>query len=672
MKTGFFPRLAAGNIKKNSRTYIPYILTCVMTVAMYYIVRSLSLNPGLEQMAGTDYLNGAMFLGSRVIAVFAFIFLFYTNSFLVKRRKKEFGVFHILGMEKRHLARTLSWESVYVTVISIGAGFVLGIALDKLMYLVINCVLAAEVPLGFFVSWKAIRETALLFALIFLLIWLHSVWQMKAANPVELLRGGNVGEREPKTRWISALAGAACMGSGYYIALTVTNPIASLLLFFLAVLLVIAGTYLLFTAGSIALLKTLRKNRRYYYKTRHFVSVSGMIYRMKQNAVGLANICVLSTMVLVMVSSTTSMMVGIEDIIRTRYPADFMLYLRDMDSEGSERVIEAVHALQEEQNLSVTEEINYSYLAFSALQDENRFYVDRDFTMAIVDDINNLYFIPLSDYNRSTGEDRELKNGEVLLYCDRQEFDYTDLRIFDREYRVADRVDSFPGNGVYAANITVTRYLVMTEEDFQELYLAQKQALTDIASEILQVYGFDTDAGKEKQAHVYEALIERMTQMGASVQIESREEERISSIGFYSGFFFIGVFLGLLFVMATVLIIYYKQISEGYDDKERFEIMQKVGMSREEVKKSIHSQVLTVFFLPLVAAGIHVAVAFPLISKLLALFNLLNTRIYAVCTVGCFLVFAVFYVLVYLLTSRSYSRIVLLSAGRRNAHNIYG
>lgn len=665
MKIVFFPRLAARNIRKNARTYIPYIFTCVMTVAMYYIVRSLSLNPGLEQMAGSTHLNYAMFLGSRIVAFFAFLFLFYTNSFLVKRRKKEFGVFNVLGMEKRHLARTLSWESIYVTLISLGAGFVFGIALDKFMYLVINSVLAANVPLGFFISRKAIWETTLLFVIIFLLICLYSVWQVRTANPVELLHAGNVGEREPRTRWFAALAGIACVGGGYYIALTVTNPIASLLLFFIAVLLVIAGTYLLFVAGSIALLKTLRKSRRYYYKTRHFVSVSGMIYRMKQNAAGLANICVLSTMVLVMVSSTASMMVGIEDIIRTRYPADFVFYLKGMEPEKCETVIEAARNLQKEQNLPVTGESSYAYLAFSALRDENRFYVDRDFTMAIVDNINNLYFIPLSDYNRSTGEDRELKDGEVLLYCGKQELDYPSVRIFDREYSVTDRLDTFPGNGEFAANIAVTRYMVVTEEDFQELYLEQKQALSEIASEIRRVYSFDTDAGKEKQAGYYEAVTDRMAQTGAQVRIESREEERASMAGVYGGFFFIGVFLGLLFVMATVLIIYYKQISEGYDDKARFEIMQKVGMSREEVKKSIRSQVLTVFFLPLVVAGIHVAAAFPLISRLLVLLNLLNTRIYAICTAVCFLVFAVMYVLIYLLTSRSYSRIVLWSAQRR-------
>lgn len=659
MKRSFYLKLAASNIRKNGKTYVPYMVTCILTVAIYYIVKSLSLNPGLSSMVGASYLNETMFLGSCVIGIFAFIFLFYTNSFLMKRRKKEFGVFNILGMEKKHISRVLAWESVYTALISLSLGLGLGIALDKAMYLVINKVLGGENPLGFFLSLESVRATVLLFAVIFLMICLRAVGQIQVADPIALLRAGNEGEREPRTKWAWTICGFLALAAGYYIALTVKNPIASLILFFLAVILVIIGTYLLFTVGSIALLKSLRKNKRFYYRTKHFVSVSGMIYRMKQNAVGLANICVLSTMVLVMVSSTTSLMVGMEDIIRERYPMDITVYFTPGGAEGNAAGVETVKTLQKEMDLQGEQETAYAYLAFSALRDGDSFMVGKEYALDVLDDIANLFFITLEDYNGSTGEERALEKGEILLYANRDSFDAPALRLMGREYQVKEKLDSFVGNGILAANIASTYFIVVPDtETLQEIHEGQKELLELYANDVRQVYGFDTDAGKEEQDAFCSALRERLSQNGMSAMVENRDRERMSFVGLYGGLFFIGVFLGALFVMATVLIIYYKQISEGYDDKERYEIMQKVGMDKEEVKASIHSQVLTVFFLPLVVAGIHVAAAFPMISRLLELLNMLNTRLYVACTVVCFLVFAGMYVAIYALTARTYYKIV--------------
>ena len=326
MNNRFFSKLAASNIKKNGKAYIPYILSCVMTVALFYIVKSLSYNPGLKNMVGSSTMMTMMSMCSVIIALFAIVFLFYTNSFLMKRRKKEFGVFNILGMEKSHIAKTMAWENFYVTLISIVGGLVIGLALDKAMFLLIAQVLNEEITLGFFISDKAIISTIVMFCIIFLLILLNSIRQIHTANPIELVTAGNAGEREPKTKWVLAILGLLSLGAGYYIALTIENPLTALVYFFFAVILVIIGTYMLFTAGSIALLKILRKNKKYYYKTKHFTSISGMIYRMKQNAVGLANICILSTAVLVMVSSTSSLMLGLQDVIATRYPNDFVVY----------------------------------------------------------------------------------------------------------------------------------------------------------------------------------------------------------------------------------------------------------------------------------------------------------------------------------------------------------
>lgn len=417
MRSGFFSRLAANNIKTNRRTYLPYILTCVLTVTMFYLVKSLSLNPGLKRMVGGDIMSYLMSLGCWVIALFAFLFLFYTNSFLVKRRKKEFGLLYVLGMEKRHLARVLGWETLYVTLFSLAVGLGLGIVLDKAMFLFIAKIIGAEITLGFFVSPEAIGVTAALFGGIFLLIFCNAVRQIHVASPVNLLRAASAGEREPKTRWLMAILGLACLGSGYYIAIATEDPVASLMFFFLAVILVIIGTYLLFTAGSIALLKLLRRRKRFYYQTRHFTSVSGMIYRMKQNAVGLANICILSTMVLVMVSTTTSLLIGLEDVVRSHYPTDLIVYASERSLERDQELIQAMRQLQREKQLPVTGEVEYTYLQLAAVRAGEQFYVTREAEQLQAsgplqqDDVCNLCFVPLEDYNLATGSSETLPGG---------------------------------------------------------------------------------------------------------------------------------------------------------------------------------------------------------------------------------------------------------------------
>lgn len=659
MKMSFYPKLAAGNMKKNARTYVPYMLTCIITVAMYYIVKSLSQNPGVKEMIGGGYLSELMFIGSHVVALFAVIFLFYTNSFLVKRRKKEFGVFNILGMEKRHLAWVLGWETAYLALGSLVLGLLLGIIMDKAMYLLVGKIIGGGVPLGFFVSARVIGQTVQIFAVIFLLICINAIRQVHVADPIALLQAGNAGEKEPSTRWLLALAGLVSVGGGYYIAVTVSDPVASLLLFFVAVVLVIIGTYLLFTAGSIALLKILRKNRKYYYRTRHFVSVSGMIYRMKQNAVGLANICVLSTMVLVMVSTTTSLMIGMEDVVRERYPADIMVYFKGDAPQGNQAYIEAIRALQRERGLAVKNEMAYLYLGLSASH-EYKYEESHELGVtSALDSMDELFLITLDDYNAVMKERKTLEEGEVMVYSNRTSYDLPVFKLLGREYRVAEKLDSFVGNGQYSANMSNTIYIVVPDrEALLEIYDAQRELLGENARSIRQVYGFDMDADEEEQNAFYNDLLDCMAQNGISAVTEARAEAKSSFISLYGGLFFIGVFLGVLFVMATVLIIYYKQISEGYDDRERFSIMQKVGMSRDEVKSAIHSQVVTVFFLPLIVAGIHVTAAFPLISKLLVLMQLTNTKLFIACTGACFLVFAVMYVFVYNLTARTYYRIV--------------
>lgn len=654
MKIGFFPKLAAENIRKNSKIYLPYILTCILTTAMYYIMKSLSLNPGMEGVYGGGYLTYIMGMGSYIIAIFSVIFLFYTYSFLNKRRKKEFGLFNILGMEKRHIAVMMGWETLYVALLSLSLGTGLGIALDKVMFLLIVKLIGAEITLGFFIAPAAVGSTATLFGVIFLLTLCSAVLQLHRSNPVELLRGAKAGEKEPKAKWFFALLGLAAVGIGYYIAIVTENPTAAILLFFVAVLLVVVGTYLLFTAGSIALLKMLRANKRFYYRTNHFVSVSGMIYRMKQNAVGLANICILSTMVLVMVSGTVSLEVGMEDVLRVRYPADFTIYSYSADPEMAAPVKE----LQKDWEIDVTKELEYTYLYESVVRKGNEF-IGQDLDAAIMKSIVNLIFLSLDDYNAVTGENRILQGNEILVHSDRGRISSDSIRILDKEYRIAGKADkSIALNGVMASQVFSTYFIVVPDmealyricDDFDEPY-----------ESIWRYYGFDVTAKEEEKLAIYSEIQNRMS-YGFKGRVETRAGQKEVFMQLYGGLFFLGIFLAVLFIMTAVLIIYYKQISEGYDDRERFEIMQKVGMGTDEVKKAIHSQVLTVFFLPLIMAGIHITAAFPMIARLLAMLNMLNTKLYALCVAGVFLAFAFMYALIYSLTAKTYYRIV--SGGR--------
>lgn len=646
-------------MKKNSRTYFPYILTCILTIAMFYVFKSLARNPGIEIMFGGKSIALILELGSKVIALFAFIFLFYTNSFLVKRRKKEFGIFNILGMEKGHLTLVLGWETLYVLVISLTAGLGFGIAIDKLMFLLLGKIVGTQAIPGFFISAKVIIMTAKLAAVVFFLIFINAVCQIHIAKPVELLRDSHAGEKEPGTKRLMTVFGLICIGSGYYIAITTENPLASIFAFFAAVLLVMIGTYLLFTAGSIAFLKLLRKNKKYYYKTRHFISVSGMIYRMKQNAVGLANICILSTMVLVMISSTSSMMIGIEDILKTRYTSSFMIMSHETEKERKEEVFQTVRELQKEKKIDVKNEIQYTCLDFSAFCEGDTFIVNRNAPVTAIDSCYILFFMILDDYNRMEGEQKTLKDGEILIYSNRISYEEPVFHLFGKEYKVAEKLDHFMTNGILEANMSSTHFIIVPDiGELREICAKQQEAYGDIATDISEFYGFDSDADEEKQKQFHSEIVKELKSRNLDVWAESRAKARMDFTSLYGGLFFIGIFLAVLFVTATVLIIYYKQISEGYDDRERFAIMQKVGMDRGEVKAAIRSQVLTVFFLPLLVAGIHVIAAFPLISRLLALLNFVNNRLYIICTGISFIVFAGMYVMIYVLTARVYYRIV--------------
>lgn len=701
MKSVFYPRLAWMGIWKNKRLYIPYILAGMGMVMMFYIVAFLNTSEVLLSIPGGNVLQEMMGLGLAVITVFSLLFLFYTNSFLNRRRKKEFGLYNILGMGKWNLARILICESLMSAGLSLGGGIVTGIVFSKFAELGMVNLLHGEISFSLTIGTKAVVETLKRFSVIFLLLLVHTLWQIHKASPMELLHSENAGEKPPKANWLLAMAGTVILGAAYYMAVSIKEPVDALVWFFVAVILVILATYLLFIAGSVTICRLLQRNKNYYYKISHFVSVSSMVYRMKRNGAGLASICILCTMVLVMVSGTACLYIGVEDSLRSRYPRNINLDM-SVDSpeflgnetsgavrELTRRTIEEQGAqaadgkLSDEKNtagngaaqkakIKAENILDYRTAEFAGFLDGGKIYTDDSgmpaFQVRPSARIWQIFVVPLEDYNYMMGEDETLEPGEALLYTTKSEYEGDTVTINEgKAVKIKKVVPDFVDNGVDAMQFIPSMYLFVP--DFAEVISPLKELVTDRGNPILGLhwlYGFDLDCKDEVQIRVQEELSNTLSQMqrsaedsaGLSFSCEGVAKERSGFYGLYGGLFFLGILLGIVFVFAAVLIIYYKQISEGYEDQSRFEIMQKVGMTQKEVRQSINSQVLTVFFLPLLMAGVHLAFAFPLMYKMLQLFSLTNLRLIIAVTVVCYLIFALFYMLVYRITSRGYYHIV--------------
>lgn len=659
-----YTKLAITNIKNNRKFYFPYLLTGIITVAMFYIMCALESNPGIQSMPGAKDLGLILRLGIGVIGIFAVIFLFYTNSFIIKRRKKELGIYNILGMEKRHIAKILSKEAFFTAIIAIGGGLVTGVLFHKLACMLLYRMIGFNGGITFSFSKKGVMITAILFAIVYLLTYIYDLFQVQLANPIELLQSGNKGEREPKTKAIMAVLGVLCLGTGYFIAITTKNPVKALTLFFVAVILVIIGTYLLFTAGSIALLKILRRNKGYYYQTKHFTSVSGMIYRMKQNAVGLANICILSTMVLVAVSTTVSLYVGVEDIMKERYPNEINIRAYyDTGAPSEDSIAPIVEKSVKESGRKIRHEEDYLELYFAAIKDQGQYSLDKEKVKTAGDRVSGFVVLTREDCKKKYNEEiPELAENEVALFTIKKT-DMDTLVLENRSYHVKE-IKQFQNTEDFEtiADIMDEYYYVIVNDvqDMERLWQLQKDIYQENSSSISRQVRLDIDGDSEQKKECFENIKTALgpEQAKARILIDSRQSNLDEFYQIYGGFLFLGLFLGILFLMITVLIIFYKQISEGYDDKERFSIMEKVGMSNDEVKATIRSQVRTVFFLPILMAAIHVGMAFPMIKRLLSLFGLSNTALFAGCMAGTILVFALIYLLVFLKTSKTYYKIV--------------
>lgn len=671
MKAVFYPKLAADGIRKNKRLYFPYILSGIVMVMMFYILSYLVVSPALSQIPGGSTLVIILPMGAGVIGFFSLIFLFYTNSFLIRQRYREFGLYNILGMDKRNIGKIMIWESLIVGASAIVSGIVIGIVFSKLAELVLLNLLKLDVSYQLSIAAGALGKTVLVYGVIYLLLLFNSLIKIGHSRPLELIKSNKVGEKPPKGNWFFALLGIVVLGAAYYLAVSIKEPLTAISLFFAAVLLVIVATYMFFISGSVLFCRILQKNKKYYYKPNHFVSVSSMVYRMKRNGAGLASICILLTMVLVMISSTSSLYFGVGDSIRSRYPSgvNVTVTLDSADSLNDEN-IEALRSIVLEQCGEDTKLKDWRVGEIPGLFTEEGITIDYsshvNFSFATYDNVGYLSVISLDDYNRMTGKSETLAADECMLYCIRTEYTSDTFTMEgSNPYKVKKVLDEFIDNGEYNSLLVPTICLITDDfNGFVEPVLSMKNENGDPMMIFDWQCGFDLDTAEseiEAAAYIRETLrsIDMDGKNGVySYSVESREANRDGFFQLYGGLFFLGIILSVVFLLAAVMLIYYKQISEGYEDQDRFEIMQKVGMTKRDIRQSVNSQMLTVFFLPLVFAGIHLAFAFPLIWKILMIFNLNNLNFIIMVTLICYTVFGLFYAIVYKITSNSYYSIV--------------
>lgn len=689
MKKGFYPKLAFDGIRKKKKMYLPYILTSIGMVMMYYIIIFLQFSQSIKDAVQSSTVSEILGLGSWVIAIFSCIFLFYTNSFLIKRRKKEFGLYNILGMDKHNLGIILFWETLIIAVISLVIGLAAGIVFSKLAELIFLNLLKSDVTFDLTVSSQGIGLCAIILTVINILLFFNSLRQVRFSSAISLVRSEQTGEKPPKGNRLLGILGVLLLGGAYYISLSIKEPLQALTLFFVAVIMVIIGTYLVMISGSVLFCRLLQKNKKYYYKPNHFVSVSSMAYRMKRNGAGLASICILATMVLVMISSTTSLYFGEEDALSIRYPREINIDISTLDTDlekngQMDNIISDIKNICK--NHGVKETGTYTYLSgmiSGMITDDGKVETDinriDNFSNIALGDFSSVYsfiFIPVDDYNKIMGTSYTLKDDEAIVYNYRNDSRYgKNVISFNRgqSFKIVKQTDEFVIDTNAAISVTPTMALIVNDIDNATKGLtynattAQKIENTGISFH--RYYCFDAGVSPQHQielskdiANYLDGNIEKYradtsNRMFRST-VESREQNRLDFFGLYGGLFGLGIILSIVFIFAAVLIIYYKQISEGYEDQSRFEIMQKVGMTKNEIRKSINSQLLTVFFLPLIFAGMHLAFAAPIIKKLLLLFNLTNLNLFIVTILISFAAFALFYMIVYKITSSAYYKIV--------------
>ena len=668
-----YPKMALSNIKKNGKLYIPYIITSVLTVMMFFMVNSLVNSDSVAKMEDGENIISLLNIALAVSYIFSAIFLFYTNSFLMKRRKKEIGLYNILGMEKRHISIVMFCENVFVAIISLATGIILGIVFGKLMFLVLMKLIKSDSIPAFAVPINSIIQTVLFFLGVFIATFLYNIIKVYRTKTIELLHGGEIGEKEPKTKLIMAILGLALVGGGYYFALTIESVMKAINFFFVAVLFVVIGTYLLFTAGSIAFIKLLKKNKKFYYKTGHFTSVSGMLYRMKQNAVGLANICVLSTVVLIAVATTVSLYAGMQDSLDSSYPKEQNILASFNDDSAVNVIEERIDQYVKNHNANVKNKFSYMDIFFNGSLNENNEFLTNGGKGILSSNSENeqvCNLMTVSDFNSITGSNYSIENSDSIIFATNENInDDGTFSIKTDEGKLTYKIDKkIPADGVIQDGLSgVIKCYVVIVKDMNEVNNIRKFVYNTEEDKYYNkltynIY-FDTDLSEEDSKALSNDITKDDGMYNGEtlyyISCNNRYDMASALSQMYGGLLFLGCFVGILFLMATVLIIYYKQILEGYEDRSRFEIMMKVSMSHEEVKKTIKSQILMVFFIPILVAIIHVAVSFRIVKMLMSVLSLgNNSTLFIMSTVVTVVIFFVIYAIVYAITAKAYYNIV--------------
>ena len=653
MSAGLFTRLAADGIKKNKKLYIPYIISLAGMVAISYVLYYLTEAPAITRMRGASVLAVVMALGKIVMVVFSCLFLLYTNSFLAKRRNFEFALYNILGMNKRNVVRILLCETVMVGSVGLILGFATGILLSKLFELILVKMCNYPADYSFYLSVKSIIMLVVFYVAIMLILFIFSAGKIIINKPIELLRSTNAGEKEPKTNILFALGGIGLLGAAYYMAVTIEDPLSSLNVFFIAVLMVIVGTYMLFQAGSIFICKLLKKNKKYYYDPRHFVPVSGMIYRMKRNGAGLATICILATMVMVMLGSTGSLFFGLNSTIDKMYQYDINISsVRINDYEEWKNLSPDVFNkdIMEVFDYIKPEDVHFErYENFIALKTKNGAdFMDEEKNL-LPGDVANYMMVEaqsLDDYNKNTGNNLSLEDDEVYFLSGTLNFKKDVLVLSGLEYKVKGREEGFN----FGTDVVSNYRIVVKDMDKLDEYVASLNGQKNLYA----TWGFDTRKDQDDDIEKAHALDERLH----DAYIRSKAEERIETTEMYASLLLLGIFLSIVFMGACAFIIYFKQLTEGYEDAGAYKTMRSVGMTKKEIKKGINSQTLITFFSPLFMAAIHLAFSAPLVHKLMIIVGLTDVLVFAISYVICFAAFAIFYLFVYKKTVKAYVEIV--------------
>lgn len=659
MRSNYFSKMALRNIRANKQLYLPYAISTVLTVGMFLQMVSLMENSIVLDGRGGGAMGQLFSFGSVVIGLFSLVFLLYANSFLIKRRKKEIGLYGILGLEKRHVARILLVEAIMVGAASILVGLVTGTIFGRLFFMLLNYLLRLPFQMDYELHASSFLITAVLFAGVYFVAFLYNVSQVTFSNPISLLKGEKEGEKEPKSNIFLFLLGVISTGAGYWISVTISDPLQAMIWFFGAVLLVIVGTYLLFTSGSIFILKMMKRNKKIYYQPRGFISISGMLYRMKQNATGLANISILACMVIVAMGTTMALYIGSEQTVASRYPAEnhATVYYRD---EVSVPALEADLGVVEDTikteptSLEIQDFVSFIYGNIFGDLTEDSFEMADGFAGSMP---QTLIMISLDDFNRIENLDLILAPNEIYIHSSA---DYTNDTLTLAEHTF--QVNQFSEN---------TKTFMIEESMGQSVLLVMpsRQALDDVLQsyQTISEYSYlsitaniqwETTGTAEEKAAYTQNLRPKLHDLEEIVNYETQTEVREEWYVMNGSFLFLGIFLGIIFIIGTVLITYFKQISEGYDDRERIQIMQKVGLSKEMIRETSRTQVVWMFMLPLLVATVHTAFAYPILHKLLLAFGMVSHLTLILSIAGVVVSFSLIYWIIYRMTAKVYYSIV--------------